>query len=94
MGGKIEVLQDSGSEVLLSKSSVLKDIRTDSIRVRDSDLTVTQANGQKMELSGMVHLRIKIGSIETWSKLYIAPDLDRTMILGEDWLKKSSPDKF
>lgn len=32
----------------------------------------------------MVHLPIKIGGIETWSKLYIAPDMDRTMILGED----------
>ena len=80
MGRKREVLLDSGSEVSLLKSSVF-------IRVRDSDLTVTQANGQKMELSGMVHLAIKVGSNSTWSKLYIAPDLDRTMILGEDWLK-------
>ena len=43
MGRKIEVLQDSGSEVSLLKSSVFKDLKTDSIRVRDSDLTVTQA---------------------------------------------------
>ena len=28
---------------------------TDSIQVRDSDLIVTQANGQNMELSSMVH---------------------------------------
>ena len=93
-GRKIEVLLDSGSEVSLLKSSVLKDLRTDSIRVRDSDLTVTPANGQKMKLSGMVDLAIKVGGIKTWSKLYIAPDLDRTMILDEDWLKKSTPDKF
>ena len=90
MGRKIDVLLDSGSEVSLLKSSVFKDPRTDSLRVRDSDLTVTQANGQKMELSSMVHLAIKVGGIETWSKLYIAPDLDRTMILVEDWLKKSN----
>ena len=63
----------------------VKDLRTDSIWVRDSDLLVTQANEQKMELNGMVHLVIKIGGIKTWSKLYSAPDLDRTMILGEDW---------
>ena len=44
MGSKIEVLLDSGSEVSLLKSSLFKDLRTDSIRVRDSDLTVTQAN--------------------------------------------------
>ena len=55
--------------------------------MRDSDLTRTKAKGQKVELSGMVHLAIKEGGIKTWSKLYIAPDLDRTMILGEDWLK-------
>ena len=30
MGRKIEVLLDSGSEVLLLKSSVFKDLRTDS----------------------------------------------------------------
>ena len=91
MGMKIEVLLDSGSGVSLLKSSLFKDLRTDSIRVRDSDLTVAQANGQKMELSGMVHLLIKRRGIETWSKLYIAPDLDRTMILGEDWQKKFEP---
>ena len=86
MGRKIEVLLDSGSEISLLKSSVCKDLRTDSIRVKDLDYTMTQANGQKMELRGMVHLSIKVGSITTWSKLYIAPVLDRTMILGEDWL--------
>ena len=87
IGRKIEVLLDSRSEVSLLKSSVFKDLWTDSIQVRDSDLTVTQANRQKMELSGMVHLAIKVGGIINWSKLYIAPDLDRTMILGEDWMK-------
>ena len=94
MGRKIKVLLDSGSEVSLLKSRVFKDLKTDSIRVRDSDLTVTQANGQKMELSGMLHLPIKLGGIETWSKLYIAPDLDRSMILGEDWLKKRAQINF
>ena len=94
MGWKIEVLLHSGSEISLLKSSVLKDLRTDSIRVRDSDLTVTPANGQKMELSAMVHLPIQVGGIKTWPKLYSTPELDRTMILSEDWLKKSSPDEF
>ena len=94
MGRKIEVLLESGSEVSLLKSSVFKDLRTDSIRTRDSDLIVTLANGQKTELSSMVHLVIKVGGITIWSKVYIAPDLDRTMILGEGWFKKSSPDKF
>ena len=59
MGRKIEVRLDSGSKDSLLKSSVFKDLKTDSIRVRDSDLTVTQANGQKMKLSGMIHLPIK-----------------------------------
>ena len=68
MGRKIEVLLDPGSEVSLLKSSVFKGLWTDSIQVRDSDLTVTQANGQKMELSGMVHLAIKVGGITTWSE--------------------------
>ena len=35
----------------------------------------------------MIHLHIKIRKIETGSTLYIAPDQDQTMILGEDWLK-------
>ena len=43
------------------------------IWVRDTDLTVIQANGRKMELNSMVHLPIKVGGIKTWSKLYIAP---------------------
>ena len=51
--------------------------------MKNSDLTVTQANEQKMELSSMVHWAIKVGGIKSWSKLYIAPDPDWTMILGE-----------
>ena len=72
MGRKIEVLLDSWSEVSLLKSSVLKDLKTDSIWVKDSDLTAVQANGQKMEFSGMVHLAIKVGGLTTeklWSAL-------------------------
>ena len=42
-----------------------------------------------MELSGMVLLPIAVGGIKTWVKLYIVPDLDQTMILGKDWLKKN-----
>ena len=55
MGKKIEVLLDSGSEFSLLKSSAFEDLRINSMQLRDSDLTVTQANGQKMELRGMVH---------------------------------------
>lgn len=27
-------------------------------------------------------------------KLYVLPELDRTMILGDDWLEKNRADKF
>ena len=42
----------------------------------------------------MVHLAIKVRGIKTWSKLYIAPDLDQTMILGDDWLKNRAQINF
>ena len=42
-----------------------------------------------MELSGMIHLLIEVGGIKTWLKLYIVPDLDWTIISGEDSLKKN-----
>ena len=57
--------------------------------LKDSNSIVTQANRQKIELSGMVHLSIEVGGIKFWLKLYIAPDLDRTMISGADWFKKN-----
>ena len=91
MGRKIEVFLDSGSEVSLLKLLFFKDLRTDPLQVRASDLTMTQANGQNMNLSGMVLLAIKVGGITTWSKLDIAPDLDRTTILREEWQKKIEP---
>ena len=87
MGKQVKALIDSGSEVSLLKSSIFEGLKNSKMKLKGSDLTVTQANGQKMRLNGMIHLHIKIGKIETGSKLYIAPDLDQTMILWEDWLK-------
>ena len=37
----------------------------------------------------MVYLYIEVGGIKTWSKLYMAPDLDQIMILRDEWLKKN-----
>ena len=87
MGKQVKALIDSGSEVSLLKSSIFEGLKNSKMKLKGSDLTVTQANGQKMRLNGMIHINIKIGKIETGSTLYIAPDLDQTMILGEDWLK-------
>ena len=87
MGKQVKALIDSGSEVSLLKSSIFEGLKNSKMKLKGSDLTVTQANGQKMRLNGMIHIHIKIGKIETGSTLYIAPDLDQTMILGEDWLK-------
>ena len=87
MGKQVKALIDSGSEVSLLKSSIFEGLKNSKMKLKGSDLTVIQANGQKMRLNGMIHLHIKIGKIETGSTLYIAPDLDQTMILGEDWLK-------
>ena len=87
MGKQVKALIDSGSEVSLLKSLIFKGLKNSKMKLKGSDLTVTQANGQKMRLNGMIHLHIKIGKIETGSTLYIAPDLEQTMILGGDWLK-------
>ena len=64
-------------------------LRSDIITLKASDLIVTQVNRKKIELNGMVHLSIKVGGSKTWSKLYLAPDLDQTMILRDEWLKKN-----
>ena len=87
MGKQVEALIDSGSEVSLLKSSIFEGLKNSKIKLKGSDLTVTQANGLKMRLNRMIHLHIKIGKIETGSTLYIAPDQDQTLILGEYWLK-------
>ena len=43
---------------------------------------------QEMPLKGICWLPVEIGGMSTWSKFYIAPNSDRAMILGENWLKK------
>ena len=57
--------------------------------MKDSDLTATQANGKKMELSGMFKLLIETGGFKTLLKLEFAPDWDRTRILDAEGLKKN-----
>ena len=48
MGKLVEVLIDSGSEVSLLKSSIFEGLKNSKMKLKGSDLTVTQANGQKM----------------------------------------------
>ena len=88
MDRELEVMIDSGSEISLLKRNVFEELEIDTKTLKDSDLIVTQDNGQKVELSGMVRLPIEVGGIKTYSKLYIVPNLDPTMILGEDWLNR------
>ena len=57
--------------------------------LEESDSNITQANDQEMPLKGICWLPVVIGSMSTGSKFYIAPNLYRAMILGEDWLKKN-----
>ena len=83
----LEIIIDSGSEISLLKTNVFEELATYTITLRDSDVIVNQANEQKMELSRMIDLSIEVRGIKTYSKLYIAPDLDHVMISGEDWLK-------
>ena len=61
---------------LISKQ-VLGELRNDNIRLKDSDITVTD---KKMKLGGMVH----VGGIKTRLKLYNMPNLDWMIILGKD----------
>ena len=42
-----------------------------------------------MPLKGICWLPVVIGGMSTWSKFYIDPNLDRAMMLLEDWLKKN-----
>lgn len=83
-GRQVEVLIDSGSEVSLLKTTAFEEFETDIRRLKNSHLTSIQANRQKMELTRMVHLPIEAGEIKNWSKLFSAPDLEQTMILGKD----------
>ena len=86
-----EVLIDSGLKISLLKATVFEELKTDTITLKDSDLTVIESNVQKMELSSMVNLSIDAGGIKTFLSLYIVPGLDRTVVLGKE---KPSPDKF
>ena len=90
MGRNLEVMIDSGSEISVLKTNVFEELEINTT-LKDQDLTITQVRGQKIELSGMIHLPIEAEGIKSWSKLYIVPDLDPTMILGEDWFKKTVP---
>ena len=54
-----------------SKTTIFEELVTETIMLKDSDLTVTQVNRQKMELSDMAHLHTEVGGIKSWSKLCI-----------------------
>ena len=49
MGKQVKALIDSGSEVSLLKSSIFEGLKNSKMKLKGSDLTVTQANGQKNE---------------------------------------------
>ena len=86
---EVEALIDTGSEVSLMKLATCEELKLVIGSLEESDLIITQANGQEMPLKGMCWLPVEIEGMSTWSKFYIAPNLDRELILGEDWLKKN-----
>ena len=86
---EVEALIDTGSEVSLMKLTTYEELKSVIDSLEESDLIITQANGPEMPLKGICWLPMEIGGISTWSKFYIAPNLDRAMILREDWLKKN-----
>ena len=93
MSRKIEVMRDSGSEISLKKN-VFEELEIDTITLKDSDLIVTQANRQKMELSGMVNLPNEVRVIKTWSNLYIVPDHDIGQRLVKEKLINFNPNQL
>ena len=85
---EIEALIDAGSEVSLMKLATCEELKLVIDSLEESDLIITQANGQEMQLKGIYWLPVEIWGMSTWSKFYIASNLDRAMILREDWPKK------
>ena len=79
------MLIDTGSEVSLMKLATCEELKLVIDSLEESDLIITQ----EMTLKRMCWLPVEIGDMSTWSKFYIASNLYRAMILGEDWLKKN-----
>lgn len=48
--------------------------------LKKSDITISQAGGKEMTITGMVWLPISIGGTNVVHKLHVAPDLYREMI--------------
>ena len=84
---KLRALIDTGSDVSLVGSEIAKRCRW---KVRPCALTsVLTANGQTMDIDGMVIEDLVVGDRRVPSKIYVTSDLTG-FILGIDWLAKQN----
>lgn len=49
-----------------------------------------QANGQNIKVSGIMQRTARVGEVNTEHKLYVAPTLCKSMVLGRDLIEKNS----
>ena len=88
VGGKaMRALIDTGASVSLMSFKKYRGLRTKGW-LKASDIAISQADGRGMRILGIKWLPVKVGGVDKFQKLYIAPGLCEDVVLGEDWLKE------
>ena len=87
-GVLVETLLDTGAAASLIDESTYRRTKHRGELMR-SDMNMSQVNGGKIKITGMVDLKVKVGGIDRPHRFYITPGLCNELILGEDWMRQN-----
>jgi hypothetical protein len=82
---RMRSLVDTGARVSLMNRTIYQSL-ANRPRLKSSNLCLQTVNGESMPVDGRVNIRFTIGSKSIQQAFYIVPNLNRNIILGQDWL--------
>ena len=79
-------LVDSGAEVSLIHSRAYQNLK-DKPKLMNKKVYLQSASSQPMMVDGSINVTLDIRGVKINQKLYVVRNLNRSLILGRDWLK-------
>ena len=79
-------LVDSGAEVSLIHSRAYQNLK-DKPKLMNKKVYLQSASGQPMMVDGSINVTLDIRGVKINQTLYVVRNLNRSLILGRDWLK-------
>lgn len=85
---KFRSLVDTGAEVSLMHRRIYDQLKVKP-RLQNKKINLQGVNGELLNVDGCIDLTFSIGGIELQHAFYIVRDMNRNLILGQDWLKQN-----